>query len=434
MPLVDTIRDWFSREKPSNETIPVVSTSAPVVSASVAAAASTTAPPLPAKSTPPKVDPVSPPVAPSTPNIAPQASSLAAEDNILTQALDEDKDTTEVLTNAVLTPYEDALQLLQNANTMEERSNVLLSHSFFTEGAGKAKQGFDAKMMVEVLKHLNDVYSSFGYQMQHQHRFNIRDNTPESKPQSWKITSWLGINHGLSWIERVTELAQQEPDYKETLRPQVHKLFGAWGNKNSELWPDIAELVLSAWGPISPRLIMGGLYHMNVADPRAEQPIEKYSNLSAFWNNPEYDGEWLQWCGHGNDDGLRMIGRHPRLNAWDLAHYYKSCGGDQDYMEDKIKKIADQDKGGALLKAWHGYELTVEEITKHPLAHSLYVHKHAPMYLEEVQPLPDSWNVALTLSQTGREFCDMLVMTAKAKISKAPVQSVELPDLGPNLG
>lgn len=50
----------------------------------------------------------------------------------------------------------------------------------------------------------------------------------------------------------------------------------------------------------------------------------------------------------------------------------------------------------------------------------------------ETSPLPDSWNVALSLSQTGRQFCDMLVMTAKAKMSKEPALTMNLPDLGPD--
>ena len=107
MPFIDTIRDWFSGEKPSNKTIPV--SAALAIAAPVVIAEPATARPLAAESAPPKVAPVKK----VSPPAAPQVSSPAAvaEDNILTQALDED-----------------ALQSLQNANTMEERSNILLSH------------------------------------------------------------------------------------------------------------------------------------------------------------------------------------------------------------------------------------------------------------------------------------------------------------------
>ena len=414
MPLVDKIRGWFSgAQSIDNVNGPTPATATPAIDAA------------PTEKRQAAWVRIGAPLLQKKPDII-----AVAEDNILTQALDANEGISELPEDAPQSPYDDAFNALQTATTMEERSSVLLSHSFFIEGAGKDKSGFDAKMMAAILEHLNDVYSTLGYLLRDRGHPSMHSPKPDMYPQSWNIRRWLEIQHGHGWIERAIELARQEPAYKDALQQQVHKLFETWCRKDHEAaWPKVADLVLSYWSSVPPTVVMNGFYNTFKRHTNVNQLLLDYPSLSAFWENSRHDAEWLNWCASADEQGLWLMQIHPRIDAWDLSEKYaqRSTG---DYAEDQIKTLANKDKSGALLKAWYGYELTAEEITKHPLAHSLYVHKHAPMYLEEVQPLPDSWSVALTLSQTGREFCDMLVMTAKAKMSKEPVLTMKLPDLG----
>ena len=155
-----------------------------------------------------------------------------------------------------------------------------------------------------------------------------------------------------------------------------------------------------------------------------------YPALYKQWLDPKNDAVTMSWAIQAVTRAVWLAQHHPRIDAWDVAERFHVSPTTQKKHE-IIQLIAESTPSGALLKAWYGLELTSDEIAKHPLAHSLYVHKHAPMYLEEVKQLPGSWEVAMALSTTGQEFCEAVVMAAKAKTNKEPVMVMELPDLGP---
>ena len=107
---------------------------------------------------------------------------------------------------------------------------------------------------------------------------------------------------------------------------------------------------------------------------------------------------------------------NPSINAWNLA---ERC--------DSAQMLVEMGNGlhdGALFKAWHGIALSLDETRIHPLAHSLYVHKHAPVYIDEVLPLPEHWRLAMELATTGAQFKGMLLQG----LSKKEADSIPLPE------
>lgn len=92
---------------------------------------------------------------------------------------------------------------------------------------------------------------------------------------------------------------------------------------------------------------------------------------------------------------------HPTINAWNL--------GEQCQDTKMLTEMAEALPDGALFKAWHGIALTLDETRIHPLAQALYVNKHAPVYMAEIQDLPKHWRLAMDLASTGAQFKAMLL-------------------------
>lgn len=144
-----------------------------------------------------------------------------------------------------------------------------------------------------------------------------------------------------------------------------------------------------------------------------------YPALYKQWLDPKNDAVTMSWAIQAVTRAVWLAQHHPRIDAWDVAERFHVSPTTQKKHE-IIQLIAESTPSGALLKAWYGLELTSDEIAKHPLAHSLYVHKHAPMYLEEVKQLPGSWEVAMALSTRAKNFAKPLSWRPRQKPTKSP--------------
>lgn len=143
--------------------------------------------------------------------------------------------------------------------------------------------------------------------------------------------------------------------------------------------------------------------------------LEPYPLVLAQLTAGENDAQ-LEQITLENPKTLHWLSKiNSRIDAWSLA---ERCTTRQQ-LEDLHHRLHDE----ALFKAWHGIPLNAEEVHIHPLAHSLYVHRHAPVYLSEVQPLPEHWRLALELSNTGEQFKKLLLQAQ----SNVPAPMLTLP-------
>ena len=364
---------------------------------------------------------------------APQSTSMPAA---MENAQKKDADTPAAVTmpgiaeqtsaQVVLSPEEHARLKFTMAVGEEERSAVLTTHSFFEHGKNVAQ--LDAPLLMAVMEHMTQMYSEHASTYFY-HEYDDYDNSiRERLPHTCQLIVWGTPPNFLSWQTRALELARQVPQDKHALLEHVaeHLKKTIRANDTDETWFFCAEK-LAEQGVFLPLPIMLGAIkkassnHVAVSDF-----LTKYPMLAQLWNDAKNDTEALEWAVQSMPMGLWLAQHHARINAWDLAEIWHKV--DADPNRPMLVAVADSTRSGALLKAWYGVEPSADEVIKH----SLYVHKYAPMYLEEVKPLPTSWQVAMSLATTGREFCDTLLTTAQAQLSQVDPLSLELPDLGPS--
>lgn len=334
---------------------------------------------------------------------------------------------------AALSPEEDARLKFTNANSQEERSAVLATHPFFENGNNQAQ--LDAPLLLAVMKHMTEVYAEHGssyFRDNSHYDFDDGESSIRNrKPETCKIIKWGNPDQFSAWQNRAFELTREEPGYRDALLTQVahHLKKTTRANSSNGKWLACVEQLAEQEVFLPVMAMLDEIKKASPANSIVPDFFTKYPILAARWSSPSNDAESLAWAALHLPDGLWLAKHHPRINAWDLAEVLQPK--DVDPKRIMTNAIAETTPSGALLKAWYGVEPSAEEVIKHPLAHSLYVHKYAPMYLEEVKPLPTSWQVAMSLATTGREFCDTLLMTAKAQLSNVDTTTLELPDLGP---
>lgn len=289
------------------------------------------------------------------------------------------------------------------------QTEVLNRHSFWQRD--EPMFDLDAKTYVQVLRYIVDVNEFYQ---------TYESESEKALLQNIKGVAWGNPQKFIKWQQQACILAQQEPMHAGALLDLVQKQLLLNANNRNKQWPRQAEHFLSNGGKFSAEQVFSSLNKLDLKDVSAS--IAKAPVIAKFWDEPQYDSAALQWAGQDTSKLLWLTRQHSRMSSWTAAEQLNDKSG--------IGKLAAIAHDSALLKAWHGLPLTSEEIASHPLAYSLYVHKYAPVYIEEARPLPDTWSIALSLCATGVDFNNMLLLAAKAKLSpQSQSDDFILPDL-----
>lgn len=357
----------------------------------------------------------------NTPEKARRKALHAAE-----QALADKKQTKGDMAKSLLTLG--GVEAFLAADGVAPRDDVLSKHPFWQRD--NPMLGLDASTCLKILHHILDIHEQYMMPLRYGHPAFGYDFFDDPQDERDRIRAMKGIAWGMpeeymKWQEQAVVLAQQEPAYAAELLDVVamQVRFNGAGDEDNEHWPSQAEHLLANGGTLGVAEILTGLRQaVDVAS--LDTTLAQNPHVAQFLNNSTYDREAIAW-GRQNEQNLHWLAaQHPRLSSWEIAE------GINDPKS--IAALADLTRDGAVLKAWYGVELKADEIATHPLAYSLYVHKHAPIYMEEAQPLPDVWSMALSLCTTGVDFKNMLLMAAKAKVSpQLRPEELSLPDLGP---
>lgn len=336
-----------------------------------------------------------------------------------------------------LSLYEDARAKFNAADELEMRSAVLVQHPFFQNGKNLVQ--LDATFFLDVLTHMTVAMKDKGSQFFGGDYFDdakIRHHMYKMAREGSRFTcyvlQWGSSDNFMQWQTRATELAQENPALAGSLLDAVskHLATSSCVGAPSVAWLDCVEKLSSNQPHVTHDMVLHNFYKAFTEHSNADKCMAAYPALYKQWLDPNNDDRTMTWATQRVARAAWLAQHHPRIDVWDVAEWYHVANHTQK-KPDIMQALSENAPSGALLKAWYGVELTTEEMTKHPLAHSLYVHKHAAMYHEEVQPLPGSWEMALALATTGRQFCETLVMAAKMDTSKEKPLALELPDLGP---
>ena len=323
----------------------------------------------------------------------------------------------------------DGIEAFLSANGVAPRDVVLSKHPFWQRPEPMLDVG--AATYLKILEHILDISEQYMMALRYgspasgfdHDTLEDEDEDEESRIRSMKGIIWGMPQEYMKWQNQAVVLAQQEPAHAAALLDIVRQqvLFNA--SEDNKNWPAQAEHLLENGGTFTVAHAMAGL-QKSVACENLGGLLTETPNLAKLLLDPRQDNEVLAWATLHERNRHWLVARHPRLSAWDIA----------DKLRDPkaVGALAEFTADGAVLKAWYGAPLTGDEIACHPLAYSLYVHKHAPIYMEEAQPLPETWTVALALCTAGIDFKNMLLMAAKAKVSPQSYDdSIVLPDLGP---
>lgn len=314
-------------------------------------------------------------------------------------------------------PEPTGIELFMLADNDRKRDKVLREHPFWQQPHIELQLG--GHEVAEVIRHICSVMQEYSYHARHFHDEDDEDT------YHMRGVQWGSSEEYSHWHQRAVALAQAHPEYRGVLlRAMVMHLDTSSEQSDEKEWLREAEDFLQLGGRVSTSILFNGLLsrteyksYKDIENQLVEVPLIASEVLAI-----ERDADIIEWVKDSFGRATFVAHIHPRLTAWRLC----------DAIEDQglVKVLAEEAKDGALLKAWHGIALTGEETLQHPLAYSLYVHKHAPIYLEEAQPLPAVWSMALSLSSTGSEFQEMLLNAAHLKMDpeKQP-GTLALPDL-----
>lgn len=238
--------------------------------------------------------------------------------------------------------------------------------------------------------------------------------SPKSTIEASAGLRWSTDLHWSRWQQRIFELRFELnwPRMQEVIDLVLSTAVFYPAPYNSNMLDD-AEIALSQGIALAPRTLLCVAYpstnkHPYPRDALANSP-HVLAELCSESNREELELLALRtasntaWLSHFN----------PSINAWNLAERCQEA----DILRDLASTLPDS----ALFKAWHGMELSLDEARLHPLAHALYVNKHAPVYLAEVMDLPKHWRMAMDLATTGAQFKSMLLQ------GQAPLQVETLP-------
>lgn len=373
------------------------------------------------------------PPAPAPTRAPPLGSGSPTHSATVVKTTSEKADTAEVPTPKIVAPAPvpppapTGIELFLQAQDDRQREKVLKTHPFWQQE--RVEQLLNSQQVAAVIGHISDAHSDLSYAFMH-----YDDDDHDLVDRHSRGVEWAAPDEYRHWHERALALIQEHPADKQTLLDAMHQHLMVVSSTDhghtpydwDATWLQEAQDILHLGGKVSTEALLNGLLSIGVSNDFrcvtktfVENPL-----IAAEFQKKERDEETLAWTKDNYKRALLLTSHHPRLNAWAIS----------DAVQDHslVTILSEKAKDGALLKAWHGIALSGEETLQHPLAYSLYVHKHAPIYLEEAQPLPQVWHMALSLSTTGVEFQEMLLNAAHIKMNpEQQPEILELPDLEP---
>ena len=306
------------------------------------------------------------------------------------------------------------IDLFLKVGTSQARDEVLQKHPFWQQD--NVHLLVDAPVVAAVIEHISELETKYAWRRDMD---TWDDDDEDERIENLRGVQWGRVDAYEHWHKRAVQLIGEQPEQGSLLLNALIRHLEASVETMGQYWLVEADKVLELGGLLSTSILLAGLSTAERVEKLAAHPA-----LEHAVQDPGRDAEMLEWVKKQYSRAETLVQFHHRLHGWRLA----------DEIPDKnlITKLAESVKDGALLKAWHGIALTSEETRQHPLAYSLYVHKHALIYLEEARPLPDAWSMALALSTTGLEFQEMLLSAAHLKVNPARKPEIlTLPDLEP---
>ena len=299
-------------------------------------------------------------------------------------------------------------ELFLTASNAQEREEVLKNHPFWQ--TKNIEQQLGVPEVAAVIEHISELHAKYGFLL------SSRGSLHSPYGNEGRVQDMRGIQWGTravyrQWHQRAVALSEAHPNESGVLLSALQKHIEATARTKDVDWLEEAEDILRLGGSVSTRAMLNGWFIRAQARQFEDLDIDLQAcpRMALEFQRIERDAEIVQWV-EGHFSGAQLVAMlHPRLDGWTLAEHIPK--------KDLILSLAEHVKDGALLKAWHGLALTGEETLQHPLAYSLYVHKHAHIYLEEARPLPDAWSMALSLSTTGLEFKEILLSAAHVKMN-----------------
>ena len=258
-------------------------------------------------------------------------------------------------------------------------------------------------MVAAVLNHISEMEMKYAWRRDAN---AWDDDDDDDRIDNLRGIQWGRVEAYTHWHDRAVELIEEQPEQGGILLNALIRHLEETGETMGNYWLVEADKILELGGSLSTETLLDGL-----CTSERIQNLANHTTLQQAVQHPARDADALEWVKKQYIRADVLVRFHPRLHGWRLANEISE--------KELIAKLAESMKDGALLKAWHGIPLTGEETLQHPLAYSLYVHKHALIYLEEARPLPDAWSMALALSTTGMEFQEMLLGAAHLKVNLA---------------
>lgn len=321
------------------------------------------------------------------------------------------------------TVEETGVEAFLAADGVGPREDILKKHPFWQRA--EPMQELEADVYLQVLQHILNVHEQYAMALRYGHPAFSFDYDDDIGAERDKIRAMRGISWGepkeyIKWQEHAMVLAQKEPAYADALLEAIGLQVRLNAGGDDVRWLAQAEHLLRYNGTLDANAALTGLCSSSIT---MEKALNDYPLLSLFLDDPTYHKDAIAWATQNENNLQWLVKSHQQLSSWAIAEHLNDTKN--------VTVLADMTHDGAILKAWHGVALTSEEIASHPQAYALYVHKYAPIYMEEAQPLNDTWSMALSLCSTGVDFKEMLLMAARSKMTpQAQPEHVALPDLG----
>lgn len=232
---------------------------------------------------------------------------------------------------------------------------------------------------------------------------------------------WSSSPHWSKWQARIFELrGQLNWSSMQQCIDNILSFSAFYPERYTTHLLEDANRALANGCKLQPKTLICVVHRPTYKHRKPAQALAHTPNILNELRKTEHQPEFEKIALWSPDNVTWLSHFNPQVDAWHLAERCTS--------KEMLKKMAEPLPDCALFKAWHGLPLNVEETTIYPLALSLYVHKHAPVYIAQVQALPHHWQMALQLAQTGAQFKDLLLQGQ----SKKAFESSRLPEPFPS--
>lgn len=219
---------------------------------------------------------------------------------------------------------------------------------------------------------------------------------------------WSSSPHWTKWQTRIFELRGQInwPAMQHCI-DMVLSFSAFYPAANTTSLLDDADKAIANGCKLQPKTLICVVHRPTYKHHKPAQALAHTPNILLELRKHEYQAEFEKIALWSPDNVTWLSHFNPKIDAWHLAERCTSS--------EMLKKMAEPLADCALFKAWHGLPLSVDETKIYPLALSLYVHKHAPVYIAQVQALPHHWQMALQQAQTGAQFKELLLQGQSKK-------------------